>query len=319
MKKQVIAPAALVALREALSTIYWYKNDLRSFLASTITEPRILVRLDWSSFKRDIVAMVVDAMAQDQSAYGEELLHLMLEVARVEDFSHLERLEDGVSKAKQARNAVAALKTFIAPHKDLIVEQERAERRRDNARQEAARFTAVQEKLKELSGKYYRLLSSSDPSGRGYIFERVIKDLFALFDLDPKAAFRIVGEQIDGAFTFDGTDYLFEGRWQKERVSAKDLDSFAAKVSRKLDNTLGLFVSVNGFSEDGIAAHSGGRRTVILMDGSHLMAVLEARIRLTDLLLRLRRHASQTGEILLPIGDILGATNGPDGVHRSRC
>lgn len=96
-------------------------------------------------------------------------------------------------------------------------------------------------------------------------------------------------------------------------MSAKDLDSFAAKVSRKLDNTLGLFVSVNGFSEGGIAAHSGGRRTVILMGGSHFMAVLENRIRLTDLLLRLRRHASQTGEILLPIGDILGATNRPDG------
>ena len=28
---------------------------------------------------------------------------------------------------------------------------------------------------------------------------------FALFDLDPEAAFRILGEQIDGAFTFDGT------------------------------------------------------------------------------------------------------------------
>src|SRR5260370_40492887 len=114
----------------------------------------------------------------------------MLELARVEDCSHLGRLEDGASKATQARNAVAALKT---PHKDLIAEQERAERRRENARQEAARFTAVQEKLKELTGEYYRLFWSTDPSGRGYIFERVIKDLFSLFDLDPKAAFRIVG------------------------------------------------------------------------------------------------------------------------------
>ena len=42
-------------------------------------------------------------------------------------------------------------------------------------------------------------------------------------------------------------------------MSAKDLDSFAAKVSRKLDNTLRLFVSVNGFSEDGIAADLSGR------------------------------------------------------------
>lgn len=311
MKKQVIAPAALVALKEALSTIYWYKNDLQSFLTSTITEPRVLARVDWSGFKRNIVALVVDAMARDQATYGEELLHLMLEVARIEDFSHLERLDDGATKAGHARNAVAALKTLLAPHKDLIAEQERAERRRKTALQEAERFAAVQEKLKQLSIEYYRLFSSDDPPARGYIFERILKELFAVFDLDPRAAFKIVGEQIDGAFTFDGTDYLFEGRWQKERVSAKDLDSFAAKVSRKLDNTLGLFVSVNGFSGDGIAAHSGARRTVLLLDGSHLMAVLENRIKLTDLLLRLRRHASQTGEILLPISKILVATHRP--------
>ena len=33
-------------------------------------------------------------------------------------------------------------------------------------------------------------------------------DLFRLFDLDPKASFRITGEQIDGAFTLQGIDSL---------------------------------------------------------------------------------------------------------------
>jgi hypothetical protein len=44
---------------------------------------------------------------------------------------------------------------------------------------------------------------------------------------------------------------------------------------------------------------------MILMDGSDLMAVLEGRIDLTQLLRRKRRHASQIGNIYLKVGDIL--------------
>jgi hypothetical protein len=41
------------------------------------------------------------------------------------------------------------------------------------------------------------------------------------------------------------------------------------------------------------------------MDGADLMAVLEERIGLPQLLLRKRRHAAQTGNILLKSADIL--------------
>lgn len=118
--------------------------------------------------------------------------------------------------------------------------------------------------------------------------------------IDPKASFRVIGEQLDGAFCLEGTEYLFEAKWHAQLISANELDSFSMKVSRKLDNTLGVFLSMNGFSEDGIKAHSVGRPNIILMDGSDLMAVLEERIDLVSLLIRKKRHASQTGEIYLP-------------------
>lgn len=151
------------------------------------------------------------------------------------------------------------------------------------------------------------MISSTDPHARGFKFEKVIRDLFALFDLDPKASFKIQGEQIDGAFTFENNDYLFEGKWQKELCNIQDLDAFSGKLTRKLDNTLGLFCSINGFSEDAVKAHSTGRRLMILMDGSDLMAILEARIDLLQLLLRKRTHASQTGNIYLKIHEIIAS------------
>jgi hypothetical protein len=128
-----------------------------------------------------------------------------------------------------------------------------------------------------------------------------------------KSAFHFRGySSSPSSFTADattvfatGTDFLFEAKWRQEPSNAADLDSFAAKVRRKLENTLGIFLSINGFTPDGIAAHSTGGAVIVLMDGADLMAVLEERIDFVTLLLRKKRHAAQTGEIYLPIHQIL--------------
>lgn len=301
-----IAPAAINALKEALANVYWYKSDLRSFIMNTISEPGILARLDWSDYKRNIVTVLIDFLARNQDTYQNDLLRLLSEIIKIEDFSHLSRLEDGDEKVRKAEESVNALKTLVKDHFNLMEEQKISEELRKAAYEKMLRDQGVREKLKEIEKDYCSLISSTDPQQRGFALERVMKELFTLFDLDPKASFKIVGEQIDGAFTFYNTDYLFEGKWQQEPVGMQDLDSFGGKLSRKLENTLGLFLSINGFSEDAVKAHStGGRRLMILMDGSDLMAVIEGRIDLIQLLLRKRRHASQTGNIYLKIHEII--------------
>jgi hypothetical protein len=305
MSTKKIAPAAIVALKEALTNLYWYKGDLRRFLTSTLTNPALLSRLNWSDYKRNIVSDLVGFLERRQDEYQADLLRLMTEVARVDDFSHLERLEGGKDKAAAARASIRALRKLTAAHEALFDEQRRMEERRRKAHEELLRTTAVRTQIAELTKEYFKLLSSQELQQRGYRLEKIIRALFELFDLDPRASFKIVGEQIDGAFTFEATDYLFEGKWQQEPIGAADLDVLAGKLSRKLDNTLGLFLSINGFSEDGVKAHSSGRRMMVLMDGSDLMAVLEGRIDLIQLLLRKRREASQSGNIYVRIHEIL--------------
>lgn len=261
--------------------------------------------MNWDDYKRNIVAFVIDFLSRYEEQYQPHLLRLMSEVARIDDFSHLARLEDGEIKVKQAKASIAALRNLTAAHEALYEDQKKAEERRQADYQRLVKTTAVQQKLSELTREYYQLLSSTDPQKRGYQFEKILGELFALFDLDPKASFKIVGEQIDGAFTFDGTDYLLEGKWQQAPVAVQDLDALAGELSRKLDNTLGLYLSINGFSQDAVKTHSSGRRLMLLMDGSDLMAVLEGRIDFIQLLLRKRRCASQTGNILLRIHEIL--------------
>ena len=270
-----IAPAAIVALKEALTNLYWYKSDLRSFLTSTLGNTSLLGTLNWEDYKRNIVSSLVDYMAKRGGEYQRELLQLMSGVSLVDDFSHLERLEDGRQKAAKAGAAVGALRKLAHGHDSLVDEQKKNEERRRVAHEQLLRKTAVRKSLDALNKEYMPLLTDPDHQRRGYRLEKILRSLFEICDLDPRASFKIVGEHIDGAFSFETTDYLFEGKWQQEPVGAAALDVLAGKLSRKLDNTLGLFLSVNGFSQDGVEAHSSGRRIMLLMDGSDLMAVLE--------------------------------------------
>jgi hypothetical protein len=303
--KKKIASAALNALKEALSKVYWYKSDLRSFLTHCLSDPSIIGRLNWQDYKRNIVSSLIDFLARNEDVYQRELLRLMHEVSQVEDFSHLRRLEEGDRKATDAKAAVQALRQQTVGLKSLFEEEKEIEQRRSEAHEKRLQVSAVKKRIEGLTREYFALLGGDDAQSRGFRLEKILRELFELFDLDPKASFKIVGEQIDGAFTFDKTDYLIEAKWQQEPVRAADLDVLAGKLSRKLDNTLGLFLSINGFSPNGVQAHSSGRRLMILMDGSDLMAVLEGRIDLIALLLRKRREAAQTGNIYLKIHEIL--------------
>jgi hypothetical protein len=142
-----------------------------------------------------------------------------------------------------------------------------------------------------------------DPHARGYRLQQLLSELFALFDLDPKASSALEGEQIDGAFSFENSDYLLEAKWQKVPVEPADLRNFAGVITSKLKTTLGLFVAINGFTEAGVKNHSRRGASMVLMDGEDLYAILEGRIALPDVLHRKRRHASQTGDIYLRVRD----------------
>lgn len=294
-----VNPAAINALKEALTSVYWYKRDLRNFLTHALDHPDLVGRLNWSDYKRGIVDELVEFLARNQDQYLDDLLSLIIAVTSVKDFSHLERLDDGRAKADNARKAVAALQKMSVSYLDMMEEKREREKRREAYLKENYARISFAQSLGNLYRKYKELVSLSNSQKRGYELECLLRELFDLFDLDPKASFKLRGEQIDGAFTFEGVDYLLEAKWQEEPIGSKELNDLSGKVARKLDNTLGLFISVNGFSKDAVELHSQGRPVLFLMDGSDLVAVLEERIDLQDLLRRKRRYAAQTGKILI--------------------
>ena len=156
---------ALHALKEALALVYWYKSDLRSFLTQSMADPTILSKLNWQDYKRNIVSQLVDFLSQNEDVYQKQLLRLMTDVARIQDFSHLARLEDGRAKADQARAAVEALQGQVAGLESFLEEEREVERRRQEAYERRVKTDAVHQALQEMTREYLDLLSSEDPQG----------------------------------------------------------------------------------------------------------------------------------------------------------
>lgn len=176
-------------------------------------------------------------------------------------------------------------------------EEEAAKQRKEQMQKQVDALNRVKQSIETLKKDFYNLLKTTDNQARGYALEKLLNELFVLYDMDSKSSFKIKGEQIDGAFTFNNEEYLLEAKWRNDPTSIGDLDSFLGKLQRRLENTLGLFFSINGFSPDAITAFSSGRKLMLLMDGSDIIAILEERISLPNLLKREKRAAAQTGNI----------------------
>ncbi|MBX4170316.1 restriction endonuclease [Rhodococcus sp. DMU2021] len=137
-----------------------------------------------------------------------------------------------------------------------------------------------------------------DVTERGRKFEVVLNGLFAIYDMEPKLAYSLENEQIDGAVTFDTDDYIVEAKWTKDPIGRDQLDIFDKKVQRKGKNALGIYISLNGFTRPALDQYKEGT-SFLAVEGQELYYVLEDRVRLEHLLRNKKRHANETGSCML--------------------
>ena len=72
------------------------------------------------------------------------------------------------------------------------------------------------------------------------------------------------------------------------------------------DNTMGIMASIAGYSSVAISDASGSKTTLLLLDASHLYMFLSGSMSFSEIVSRVRRHASQTGEAYLPMNKFSG-------------
>ncbi|MFD0150061.1 restriction endonuclease [Streptomyces sp. NPDC055721] len=306
-RRKTINPSAYLALVEALTLIFWSKKPFELYLRSMLQDrSELLVRVDFGATKREASGQVVSLLRANEARYLDLTIALMLDIAAMDTFPNLTNQVDGDDMTAKAVAAVAELRRWTVKHREVVQEHEaHAVAITESAKkaQDGRAFAQAHEDLKQ---RFLVMHSAGDPHKRGTAFEGFINELFALYDLEPRASYSLDHEQIDGAFSFNTDHYVLEAKWWKDAIGRRELDVFKANIERKGKNTLGLYVSMSGYSSDALAVYSYST-PFITMDGSDFMAVLDQHIRLDDLLGRKKGHASQTGHCYLPVSEVLAS------------
>jgi hypothetical protein len=133
---------------------------------------------------------------------------------------------------------------------------------------------------------------------RGYRLEELLVGLMALEGLQPEPSSRTSGAQIDAFFELNGRYFLVEAKWTSKRQPASVLYEFRGKVDGKLVGTVGVFVSMAGFSRDASTALAVGKAMqVILVDGDDVRSVFAGEVRWRQLIELKCRKAAYRGSL----------------------
>ncbi|MFF3138676.1 restriction endonuclease [Streptomyces mirabilis] len=307
-RKKTMNPSAYLALIEALTLIFWNKKPFELYLRGMLQDhSELLARLDFGATKREVSGQLAKLLRANEARYLDLTVALMLDIAAMETFPNLTNQVDGDDMVAKAVAAVAELRRWTAKQQKIIQEHEAHAVAIAESAKKAQDGRVFAQSHEELKQRFLLMHSATDPHKRGTAFEGFINELFALYDMEPRAAYNLDHEQIDGAFSFNTDHYVLEAKWWKEAIGRRELDVFKTNIERKGKNTLGLYVSMSGYSADALAVYSYST-PFITMDGSDFMAVLDQRIRLDDLLDRKKGHASQTGHCYLPVSEIFSGS-----------
>ncbi|WP_206754714.1 restriction endonuclease [Anabaena sphaerica] len=135
------------------------------------------------------------------------------------------------------------------------------------------------------------------PQRRGYELEKIFTDLMKISNIPVEESFKIEGEQIDGAIKYDSYYYIVELKWTANKVNQAQISSLYMKVEGKMQS-LGLFISMNGYSQEALESLTRGKpMQIILLDGTHLMSVISGIRTFKELLEHARKEASLKGNI----------------------
>jgi hypothetical protein len=182
---------------------------------------------------------------------------------------------------------------------------ERAKKRVDEViareQQKVAEESRRTADLRQLKEQFFGLHSEVSPQKAGLLFEKILNRMFALHGLAPREPFRIVGEQIDGSFDLDHETYLVEAKWEKSPVSEAPLLVFRGKIEGKSAFTRGVFISLNGITDEARQAITQGKQpTFYTVDGYDLTMVLSDQVGLVEFLRQRRRLLAEEGEVVVP-------------------
>ena len=262
---------------EIAGVCFWYWDNLYNFFESCgVKRSHYLRHEGGSKYKmmRNILYDLEDK--QDDKS-------LMLIITNLYNLKTIpDKNVPDVAKAK------AVLKEFKEICGNDLIENEIQKRKTaEKAKQARAKTDSTitfSKKLEGINNRFLSLFSATDPQKRGFELEKIVSELFVKNELEFHKPYKVKNEQIDGYFNYEKFYYLLEIKWINRHVNQGELAVFDKKIDKKAKSTRGLFIAMDGFSEDGITSITGKEPRIILMDGEDLSLILNGSISLKDAL-----------------------------------
>lgn len=300
--KTRFTPYYIGLVYDAALKSFWRKNALRKFLRECGISERFLATWNEDERKRDFLDRLFNELLSSEKGRS-ALLVISEHLIEQRSFPDLQNWEDSDKKIKDAHDAVSKLRIYHQQQEEEIESVKEAEKRKEEFRKRQQDITRSQQTLQKLNERLNELGQSIGTQGTGYAFQDWFYDLLDFFEITNKRPYVHKGRQIDGSLTHAGTTYLVELKFTSEQTAAPDIDSFYRKVTSKADNTMGIMISISGYSSVAKQEASGEKTPLLLMDHRHLYLVLSGIMGMGDLIERIRRHASQTCEAYLAPSD----------------
>lgn len=283
-------------MRSCILAIFWPKDHIVDFLrrhgCTEADLQDVLTYREQGLNRAQIVDLVFDRLHRRKDGGIGQFRSMLKALKEWDTFDHYYFNKLGKLDEKEARRCISHLGQL----------QEIRDAKLEQARKEAEVRTRSQQtlpRLEDLHREFRELFRDNNTSrqDRGYRLERILLQLAQREGLPVSEPFRVVGEQIDGALKFDGENYILEAKWQDSLTASNALYHFAYKVEGKMYGR-GLFISVNGFSAQAVAAlRSGKSLKTVLIDGGDLGIVLEGHVTFATMLDAKIRMAQTEGRI----------------------
>lgn len=287
-------------MKGCILSIFWPKKDIIDFFKNaSCTSKDLIMESEYKDLPRAKIVDNVFANLEKRSDLGIGQFRAMLKQLTEWDyfdpyyFKNLNKLDED-----EAKRNIIHLKQLqeIRDHK---IKQERQRQDELERKRKDLKVNIV-----ELKDTFINLFSGKDKDGkeinsqrRGYLFEEFLRKLFTNAGIEVAEPFKIVGEQIDGSFKYDGEHYIFEAKWHDSWSASNSLYQFAAKVQGKMHGR-GVFISINGFSPGSVHALTTGKAIqTILVDGGDLVPITEGMYTLKEMLDNKIKAAQTMGRI----------------------
>ncbi len=253
--------------------------------------------------KRQIAPLILDAI--DDKNECNQIVRQIIEIAANWNSFHLADNEYSArATVQKAREFSGTLKTMEARE---AMQRELA-RKEELARMEHERVEIIKKQSELLLMMFDNLFESDNPHQRGFLLQDLLNRLFDLYQIPIVMSFtRNEGaEQIDGAYKMDGWHYIVECRWRKKLADIRELDGLKGQVDRSGKQTMGLFLSINGWSKNVVPMlKQNPEKSIILMDGYDLRCVLSRFVDLKDFLISKIAHLNLQADPFLSVADFM--------------